>query len=62
MPEIENKLNEMGYQLTEPRRSAVGNFVPAVRTGNLVFLAGNRPGAAGGRLSPRWQAGGRRHH
>ena len=44
MPEIEKKLNEMGYELTEPRRSAVGNFVPAVRTGNLVFLAGTGPG------------------
>ena len=44
MPDIEKKLNEMGYELTEPRRSAVGNFVPAVRTGNLVFLAGTGPG------------------
>ena len=44
MPEIENKLNEMGYQLTESRRSAVGNFVPAVRTGNLVYLSGTGPG------------------
>ena len=44
MPEIENKLNEMGYRLTESRRSAVGNFVPAVRTGNLVYLSGTGPG------------------
>lgn len=44
MPEIESKLNEMGYQLTESRRSAVGNFVPAVRTGNLVYLSGSGPG------------------
>jgi enamine deaminase RidA (YjgF/YER057c/UK114 family) len=44
MPEIEQKLNAMGYQLTEPRRSAVGNFVPAVRTGNLVYTAGTGPG------------------
>ncbi len=44
MSEIENKLNEMGYQLSEPRRSAVGNFVPAVRTGNLVYTAGTGPG------------------
>ena len=48
MPEVEKKLNEMGYELTEPRRSAVGNFVPAVRTGNLVFLAGTGPGLAEG--------------
>lgn len=44
MPEIESKLNEMGYQLTESRRSAAGNFVPAVRTGNLVYLSGSGPG------------------
>ena len=44
MPDIENKLNEMGYRLTESRRSAVGNFVPAVRTGNLVYLSGTGPG------------------
>ncbi len=44
MPEIENKLNEMGYRLTESRRSAVGNFVPAVRTGTLVYLSGTGPG------------------
>ena len=44
MSEIESKLNEMGYRLTESRRSAVGNFVPAVRTGNLVYLSGSGPG------------------
>jgi enamine deaminase RidA (YjgF/YER057c/UK114 family) len=44
MPEIENKLNEMGYQLNESRQSAVGNFIPAVRTGNLVYLSGTGPG------------------
>ena len=50
MSEIEKKLNEMGYQLTEPRRSAVGNFVPAVRTGNLVYTAGTGPGLPDGGL------------
>ena len=44
MPEIENKLNEMGYQVTGPRQSAVGNCIPAVRTGNLVYLSGTGPG------------------
>jgi hypothetical protein len=44
MPEIENKLNGMGYQLTESRQSAVGNFIPAVRTGKLVYLSGTGPG------------------
>ena len=43
-------MNEMGYELTEPRRSAVGNFVPAVRTGNLVYTAGTGPGLPDGSL------------
>jgi enamine deaminase RidA (YjgF/YER057c/UK114 family) len=42
--EIERKLGDLGYQLPPPRRSAVGRFVPAVRSGNLVFLSGHGPG------------------
>jgi enamine deaminase RidA (YjgF/YER057c/UK114 family) len=42
--EIERKLRDLGYQLPPPRRSAVGRFVPAVRSGNLVFLSGHGPG------------------
>jgi enamine deaminase RidA (YjgF/YER057c/UK114 family) len=42
--EIERKLSDLGYQLPPPRRSAVGRFVPAVRSGNLVFLSGHGPG------------------
>jgi enamine deaminase RidA (YjgF/YER057c/UK114 family) len=41
--EIESKLNDLGYQLPPVRRSAVGTFIPAVRTGNLVFLSGHGP-------------------
>ena len=40
--EIERKLAEMGLAVTEPN-PAIGNFVPAVRTGNLVFVSGNLP-------------------
>ena len=40
--EIERKLAEMGLTVTEPN-PAIGNFVPAVRTGNLVFVSGNLP-------------------
>ena len=40
--EVEKKLNEMGYQLP-PVPPAGGNYVGAVRTGNLVFLAGHVP-------------------
>ena len=42
--EIENKLKELGYELPPARGSSVGNFVPAVRTGNLVFLSGHGAG------------------
>ena len=44
MPEVERKLNELGYQLPPSRGSLPGNFVSAVRTGNLVYTAGTGPG------------------
>ena len=39
---IETKLSEMGFELPAPGQPA-GNYVPAVRTGNLVFLSGHGP-------------------
>lgn len=39
---IEQKLAEMGLKLPEPR-SPVGNYVGAVRSGNLVFISGHGP-------------------
>jgi len=45
--EIENKLSDMGYVLPPPLTPA-GNYVPAVRTGNLIFLSGQGPGIPGG--------------
>lgn len=42
--EIEKKLNDLGYQLPPYRLSSAGNFVSAVRTGNLVYTAGHGPG------------------
>ena len=39
---IEAKLSEMGFELPAPGQPA-GNYVPAVRTGNLVFLSGHGP-------------------
>ena len=48
--EIEKKLNELGYELPAHRRSNVGNFIPAVRTGNLVYLSGTGPGLPEGGL------------
>ena len=45
MPEAERKLNELGYELPPPRTSPLpGNFVSAVRTGNLLYTAGTGPG------------------
>ena len=42
MSVIEEKLNEMGYSLPTPPGPG-GNYVPAVRVGNLVFLSGVTP-------------------
>ena len=37
---VEDKLREMGLSLSEPN-APVANFVPSVRTGNLLFVAGH---------------------
>ncbi len=42
--EIEKKLKGLGYELPPYRRSSAGNFVSAVRTGNLVYTAGHGAG------------------
>ena len=43
MPKVEQKLNELGYQLPPARTTSAGNYVPAVRTGNIVYLSGHGP-------------------
>jgi enamine deaminase RidA (YjgF/YER057c/UK114 family) len=40
--QIEAKLKELGIELP-PAVTPVANYVPAVRTGNLVFLSGHGP-------------------
>ncbi|MDR2674649.1 MAG: RidA family protein [Opitutaceae bacterium] len=45
----ERRLEKLGLKLP-PAATAVANYVPAVRTGNLVFLAGHLPRTAGGEL------------
>lgn len=40
--QIEAKLKEMGIELP-PAVTPVANYVPAIRTGNLVFLSGHGP-------------------
>lgn len=42
---VEQKLQEMGLELPSPSRP-MGQYVPAVRTGNLVFLSGHGPSGA----------------
>jgi enamine deaminase RidA (YjgF/YER057c/UK114 family) len=49
MPQIEEKLRQMGLTLPDPAPPA-GNYVPGVRTGNLVFLSGVGPGAVDGTM------------
>ncbi len=44
---IEQTLTKMGITLTVPAKP-LGNYVKAVRTGNLVFLAGHLPTRPGG--------------
>ena len=40
--EIENKLSQLGHELP-PAPSPVANYVMAVQTGNLVYMAGHVP-------------------
>ncbi|MBW2283542.1 MAG: RidA family protein, partial [Deltaproteobacteria bacterium] len=39
---VEDKLKELGVKLP-PAAKPVANYVPSVRTGNLVFLSGHGP-------------------
>ena len=46
--EIEKKLEEMGLSLgdtSSPGGTGVGNFVPAVQVGNLLFVSGSTGGS-----------------
>ena len=40
--DVEERIKELGIELTEPG-APVANYVNAVRTGNLVFMAGKGP-------------------
>lgn len=40
--DVEKKLKDLGIQLPAPQKP-IANYVKAVRTGNLVFLAGHGP-------------------
>jgi enamine deaminase RidA (YjgF/YER057c/UK114 family) len=47
--QIETRLKEMGIELPAPGKP-VANYVPAVRSGNLVFLSGHGPVLENGNL------------
>jgi enamine deaminase RidA (YjgF/YER057c/UK114 family) len=49
MAEVEARLKAMGIELAGPA-AAAGNYVSAVRTGNLVYLAGVGPRQPNGEL------------
>lgn len=44
---VDNRLKELGVTLMEPTKP-MANYVKAVRTGNLVYLAGHGPSKADG--------------
>ena len=46
---IEQRLQELGIELP-PVPEPAGNYVHAVRTGNLLYLAGKGPGAVSGKV------------
>jgi enamine deaminase RidA (YjgF/YER057c/UK114 family) len=47
--DVEKKLKELGIELITPTKP-MANYVKAVRTGNLIFLAGHGPTKADGTL------------
>ena len=54
--QVEAKIEELGLTLPTPG-TPMGNYVPGVRTGNLVFLSGVGPGQAGVSSGPARSAG-----
>ena len=54
--EIERKLAEMGLELPPPAKP-MGSYVPAVRTGNLLFLAGHGPVNSDGSIQNQGKLG-----
>ncbi|MEM7407213.1 MAG: RidA family protein [Pseudomonadota bacterium] len=46
---VNERLRELGISLPDTGNPA-GNYVPAVRTGNLLFLSGKGPGNASGKV------------
>jgi len=45
--DIEERIKSLGIELVEPAKP-IANYVNSVKTGNLVFMAGNGPGKSDG--------------
>ena len=56
MAATEDKLRQLGITLPKAP-TPVANYVPAVRTGNLLFLAGSGPAAGADGKTPRGKLG-----
>ncbi len=56
MTEIEARLEELGIPLPE-RPAPIANYVPAVRTGNLLFLSGLGPASRPDGSAPSGKVG-----
>ena len=54
--EVERKLVELGFEVAEPNPS-IGNFVPAVRVENVVFVSGNLPRLPDGSMAATGKLG-----
>jgi len=52
----ESKIKELGIALPPPPRP-MGNYVPGVRTGNLLYLSGHGPVHVEGQPMPRGKVG-----
>ena len=52
----EDRLKELGIELPSPQ-SAAANYVPAVRTGNLLYLAGVGPAKRADGTTPNGKVG-----
>lgn len=56
MSRIEEKINELGITLPETP-APIANYVPFVKTGNLVYLSGLGPAAGSGGTIPKGKLG-----
>ena len=56
----EQRLKQLGIELAKPT-SPIANYVNAVRTGNLLYLAGKGPGLPG-KPMPSREGRARSHH